>query len=190
MDDMRDYDDDEMDEIDLDKEITATGPSVVAKIQQMAKARVRFQSALEMPSGDLNTMESIASAKHDPIEMEAIRRKLCDLVIYNSYIYLIGHIMFILINTLQKCVNLIASSNYIDSENLVISVFHALSNFTLYSSLGLTFFVHLIYNVKFRYVLKKAWNRIACCCSKEAVASAAKAAEKATTPTKTEEKII
>lgn len=185
IDDLRNYEDDDVDEVYLDKEVSQAGiPAAVpaiavaaanaAKVNRMtslstlSKNRVRFQSIVEPPSGDLNTMESIASSKHNPIEMESIRKKLCDLVVSNSYIYLVGHLPFVLINTVQKLPSLIAGYNIIDSDNALLAVFHAATNFLLYSSLGLTFFVHLIYNVKFRYVLEKAWKRLCCvkmCCS-------------------------
>lgn len=126
------------------------------------KSRVRFQSMVEPPSGDLNTMESIASSKRTPMEMESIRKKLCDLVVSNSYIYLVGHAPFIIVNCVQKLVNLFAGSNLLDSDNVIMAFFQAISNFLLYSSLGLTFFVQLIYNVKFRYVLKRACLKLCC----------------------------
>lgn len=179
MDDLREYGDDDMDTVDLDKEVT------VGSNGSLNKARIRFQSA-EQPSVDLNSIESNIS-RRNPIEIELVRKKICDLVVYNSYIYLVGHSLFIVINFFQKFVNFFNYNN-IDSDNQIMAFFHALSNFIMYSSLGLTFFVHLIYNVKFRYVLKKAWTKLLMflCCSFGAV----KKSEKTQISNKAETKII
>lgn len=186
VDDLRSYEDDDVDEVDLDKEISQSASVKGSSKGSNAKSRVRFQSTVEPPSGDLNTMESIASSKHNPIEMESIRKKLCDLVISSSYIYLAGHLPFILINFCQKLINLFAGHNLLDSDNALLAFFHATSNFLLYASLGLTFFIHLIYNVKFRYVIKKAWLKL--CCVK--VCSTSEMADSRATANKAEEKIF
>lgn len=181
IDDLRNYDDDDVDEVDLDKEVSQIPSPRLSSMNSM-KSRVRFQSAIEPPSGDLNTMEmTIASCnKRTPMEMETIRKKLCDLVVSNSYIYLIGHAPFIIVNCVQKFINLFGGSNIIDSDNSIIAFLQAMSNFLLYSSLGLTFFVQIIYNVKFRYVLERAWLKLWCKKRNESdlKASQAKAEEK------------
>lgn len=162
--DMRDYEDDDADVVDLD--------NISINSNQSSSAKHRNKLRSMDSKTDLDTMEKSPpsgdpNGRKSPEEVEAIRKKMSDLVSYNTNIFLTGHSFFLFVNLYQKGANLIKEYNYIDSDNKTMAVLDTLSSFTLYATLGLTFITNLVYNIKFRYIIKRGCEKFfeALCCA-------------------------
>ncbi|CAF1136874.1 unnamed protein product, partial [Brachionus calyciflorus] len=105
------------------------------------------------------------SIKKSPIEIEKCRKKLCDMIIFSNYVYLIGHTLNMILSISEQFKNLFGFKNFqlktgkISDEMDITAPVLALSNIVLYSSMGINFFVFFFFSVNFRFVVEKAFKQ-------------------------------
>lgn len=118
---------------------------------------------------DLNSIESNSAKKSCPIEMEKARKKLCDMIIFTSLIYLLGHLLNIICSIFDQANNLSGKTLYrinfgdLKQENTALETLFEISNVILYCSLGMNFFIYFFFSSAFRFVVEKAFKHTFSC---------------------------
>nr|QVK45836.1 G protein-coupled receptor [Proales similis] len=107
-----------------------------------------------------------AKAKHDPFEIENMRRRLCETVRNLLNVYLGGHAFFFATNVLLQVkyftvgpIKVYVGYNY----HIYIDLLNCVSNLLLYLCMSGNFFVLLRFNRRFREVSKYSFKRFFFC---------------------------
>ena len=149
--DANEYEDDEANEIELDK----------ISIKSLSKD-IEQQDKHETDTNSVDTKNSLKTH----IDYEIARKRLSNLIVVINKGYLFGHLLFVFSNIYQKVVyymygpiKLTISYNYYAYLDLL----NAVANILLYLSFSFNFFIYFYYNRKFKYAVEVAYQRLFKC---------------------------